>query len=132
MDENTTEFAMICNCLYSMDNVRQNSTNVVVRAVVKSVGNWVGGTLRGFENEMVFSINKLNAGFQTSTVPLLIPYEEVRSVSMGRMMGFFKTVDVEMVGGIARFRGWGAKNLELSEYLRLKVAGQPQSIAKSN
>lgn len=58
-------------------------------------------------------------------------YEEVRSVSIGRMMGFFKTVDIEMASGVVKFRGWGAKDIELSEFLRLKVVGRAQSIANN-
>ena len=128
-DEGKIEIQMVCNCLFPMDDVRKDTTNLVIRTVTKGVGNWVGGTLRVYGSAMTFSINKLNAAFQTRTAPLLMPYEDIRSVRIGRMMWLFKTVDIEMVGGIVRIRGWGAKNNELCDYLCAKISDGPPSQA---
>ena len=122
--ERVPELSIVCNCLFPMVHVSNSNTNALIRSVVGGVGNWVGGTLRCYDDEMIFSINRLNAAFQKETAPLFMPYGHVDNVGPGRMMWFFSTVDIHMNNGLVRFRASREKNLQLEAFLRTKLSNR--------
>ena len=71
--------------------------------------------------QMVFSINALNKVFQKNTSPVEIDYSRILDVQFGKVLLFFKSVDVHLDNGQStRFRGMGRKNANLLAYLREK------------
>lgn len=118
-----------CNCLFSEDNVDYSKVSAIpmvnrntISSNVARFGNWVGGTVYGLEDRLEFHANAMNAALQNENT-LVVAYRDVRSVKIGRMMGLFKTVDVDTPYGQARFRAWGRSNDALKSFVEGRTSG---------
>jgi hypothetical protein len=86
---------------------------------VKRYGNWVGGTLCIGDEGLLFHMNAANKLFQKNTEPVCISRECIKTVTLGKMLLFFTTVDVKLAGGTVRFRGY--KSAEMRTQLQALV-----------
>lgn len=101
--------SFVVNMLMNMENVRDGIP--YLKPVVAGPGNWVGGTVIVDERGLCFRMNVLNKPFQKDVEPIEISGQSIRSVAIGRMLIFFKTVDVETDLGLVRFRGGSIQEL---------------------
>lgn len=118
-----------CNCLFSEDNVDYRNVSAIpvvnndtISSNVARFGNWVGGTVFGLEDRLEFHANAMNAALQNETT-LVVAYRDIESVRVGKMMGLFKTVDVDTPYGQARFRAWGRSNDTLKSFVEERISG---------
>lgn len=112
-----------CNALIEgRDAVNVSS---VVDKNVERFGNWIGGTVLLREDDLIFSTNAINAAFQEDGSDLVVPYTEITSCELGRMMMLFKTVDLETGFGKLRFRCMGSSNDKLIEELQRRRSCAP-------
>jgi len=110
-----------CNALIGERQARQ-----VNRAVDRSVaqfGNWIGGAVHLLPDRLVFSVNALNAGFQQDASDHVIPWSEITSCTIGRMLLVFRTVDLETRTGPIRLRCWGSANDALHAAINERMKG---------
>ena len=119
-------FSAKCNCLFPTSNVKVDgvvgktlATNT--KSAVQRHGNWVGGTVKCFDDRVVFSMNAINAKFQQDNADLVVPYADMSAPRFGSMMWLFKTVDVDTVGGLMRFRCAGKSSQRLVDLLKSKL-----------
>lgn len=105
-----------CNALIKGRNAV--SVGAVVDKNVERFGNWIGGSVLLRDDHLVFSTNAINAAFQQDDSDLVVPYAEITSCELGRMMMLFKTVDLETGFGQLRFRCMGSSNDKLLEELQ--------------
>lgn len=133
-------FEARCNCLFAngslsleglgrisegLSRVGVNLDAGMIARSVERVGNWVGGRVYVFDDKIVFSMNSLNAGFQSDSSDLIVPVDTISGVEAGRMMLIAKTVDCQVLGATLRFRCNGANNDLLLEAIRSVVARNP-------
>lgn len=105
-----------CNALVKGRN--PISVGSVVDKNVERFGNWIGGSVLLRDDHLVFSTNAMNAAFQEDDSDVVVPYAEITSIELGRMMYVFKTVDLETTFGEIRFRCMGSSNNKLMEELQ--------------
>jgi hypothetical protein len=93
---------------------------LIMAGAVEALGNWVGGTVRVDGTGILFRMNAPNRLFQLQTGHLFFQAENIRSVSYGRILLVFKTVDVHSSRGLLRFRTFSSPGLHraISERLR--------------
>jgi len=120
------QLELACNCRYSMQSMTDRMAGLVVGTVAGQVGNWVGGTLCCFERQMVFSARRSIRIFKKTAAPLTIEYENINEVWINSIMFLAKTVDVETISGVVRFRAWGENNQRLRDFLQAKIARPPE------
>ena len=87
-------------------------------ATVDRFGNWIGGAVVLRDDHLIFSTNALNALAQEDSSDLVVPYREITSIALGRMMMLFKTVDLNTRIGKVRFRCMGSSNDKLLTEVR--------------
>ncbi|MEM7723763.1 MAG: hypothetical protein AAF376_15535 [Pseudomonadota bacterium] len=131
-------FEAPCNCLFNTSNLATGELESLGKSLgaigvyvdkgifvdnVRRFGNWVGGRVYVFEDRVVFSTNGLNALFQIDSSDLVVPTAMIRGVGLGKMFGFAKTVDCELVNAKLRFRCAGKSNDRLMDAIR-SVTGQ--------
>ncbi len=119
------ELVINCNCLFPTENIREIISSKPIYKPIKKIGNWVGGKLSCYENEILFFANLLNKHNQKQNY-LIIPYFEIYDVSFGQALIFFKTVDLSTNIGFWRFRCWGKSNYLLHDFLLPKIENNLQ------
>ena len=87
-------------------------------ANVDRFGNWIGGAVVLREDHLIFSTNALNEMVQEDSSDLVVPYREITSIALGRLMMLFKTVDLGTRLGKVRFRCMGSSNDKLLTEVR--------------
>lgn len=95
------------------DRVGREVTNAVAR-----VGNWVGGRFLLTPERLVFQTNALNRGFQADSSAVTICLGQVRRIETGRMLRFFKTLDLTTEDGLFRLRTGKRNRIALEVELR--------------
>ena len=133
----TAIFEARCNCLFDNDSLSQDGLAQISKGLghvgvgldarmiartVERIGNWVGGNVHVFDDKIVFSMNKLNAGLQKDSSDLVVPTSMISGVTIGKMMLIAKTVDCQILGATVRFRCMGATNDKLLEAIRSVAA----------
>jgi SseB protein N-terminal domain len=120
-----------CNALISGRNsinvkspVNRNMKSLVNRNVER-FGNWIGGSVILRDDHLIFTTNAINAIYQQDASDLLVPYTAITACQIGRMVRFFKTVDLNTSAGDIRFRCWGTTNDTLLANLTKRLENMP-------
>ena len=66
----------------------------------------------------------MNALVQEDSSDLVVPYREITSIALGRLMMLFKTVDLDTRLGKVRFRCMGSLNDKLLAEVGRRVHGE--------
>ncbi len=112
-----------CNALVKGRNPM--SVGSAVDKNIERFGNWIGGTVLLRDNLLVFTTNAMNAAFQKDDSDVVVPYAEITTVELGRMMILFKTVDLETSFGKLRFRCMRSSNVKLMDELQRRRSHVP-------
>jgi len=130
-------FVATCNCLYDSSNLSAQNLDQFAKRVrnlgipfdantitssVERFGNWVGGQVYVFPDQIVFSMNMLNARFQHDVSDVIFPTSMIGEVKLGKMLMVAKTVDCEFMGTQLRFRCNGKNNDRLLDRIRSVTA----------
>lgn len=110
-----------CNALIPEREAR--SVRPAVDRSVARVGNWIGGAVHLLPEGLVFSMNALNAEYQQDDSDHFIAWPDITACTIGRMLLFFRTVDLETRTGPVRLRCWGAANDALHAAINERMTG---------
>lgn len=92
-----------------------------LRVFTMFAGNWIRGTVRLEDDQLVFSTNALNALHQENASDFALAFSEISSATLGRLAGFLKTVDLETPRGTVRLRCLIASNERLLAEVRKRI-----------
>jgi hypothetical protein len=94
----------------------------VLRGFTDRFGNWIRGTVTLNNDHVRFSTNRLNALLQEDASDIVIPYEDIRSCTLGRLAFVLRTVDLDTKRlGTVRFRCLIAWNETLLAQLQSRI-----------
>ncbi len=114
-----------CNCRSSFQNITDKMSGLVLGSAAGRVGNWVAGTLKCYDEQMVFFARTSIRPFKKTAPPLEFLYADIGGVRGGSIMFVAKTVDVNVGSGWVRFRCWGENNQQLYQFLLTKTGQNP-------
>lgn len=90
------------------------------------IGNWINGTVHLKNTHLVFTTNTQNAFFQEVSDFFIVPYSEIRSAELRKMLWVAKTVNVKAQSGLVRFRCHGSSNDLLLREIQARVQLQEE------